>query len=763
MTSLQDNTNEYSDDSDDDLTSEMEESEESALLFYMVLVIELNELEKKNEPFIAYRLPNLWKTDPFSKNVAQFCFPDTTPFPTTEMENERFSFVLTEDDGDRRFGYCLRKLAQGTGLRMPICFVVLTYIPCEPLYNKILDRIAFHYESSSSKMLTQFLESVVQNDFPQPGQTFSVEIHDDSSGSDTWKLTRPEIDLALEQLPVDRILISLSSINILRIFTSLLVERRIIFCSKKISTLSNIAQVMMALIYPFVWQHIFIPILPESLLSYCCAPMPFVVGVLESHIDQVLKMPMDEVLIVMIDDDQFTRTPESDIDADVNLIPQKYFNELLKNLKLARKLAKRANGKKSRVKLQRPVTHQELQNSIQSVQNSFLQFFVELLGPAYRLGKSYSVDKFKQVSSSEMKPLLELFVCSQLYERFIRLHLLSDNFKNSLFEREIRLWLRKNNSESSGSSGSRIKLNYPTSCVSSADPLGRKIQSNFPGQKAPAQSLASRASRIYFPPSSNENSPSRQSSIPLKNLPVAPTRSGRSNTTIDYPSSVNNRFSRSPTAPVINQQKNQDPEPSIHNHHSSSDVPVYNFMFPSEPAPKAPSTSSRPISMMIQPDSNYLTSTSPKAPSLFGNFPTSTPPKPPTSSGPPSITPPKPNSSGPPSITPPKPSSQVVNSLPPLTKPPTTPSSGPPSITPPKPNSSGPPSIAPPKPSSINSPTNPIMLRKDPKEIKPPTEDAPQLPHRDEDWMASLSKRTQKKRKKTISADQFEGNNFENQ
>jgi DENN domain-containing protein 2 len=57
---------------------------------------------------------------------------------------------------------------------------------------------------------------------------------------------------------------------------------------------------MMALLYPFTWQHIFVPVLPPSLLNFCCAPMPFVVGILRSSLPEVLEMPMDTGVLLIL-------------------------------------------------------------------------------------------------------------------------------------------------------------------------------------------------------------------------------------------------------------------------------------------------------------------------------------------------------------------------------------------------------------------------------------------------------------------------------
>lgn len=69
--------------------------------------------------------------------------------------------------------------------------------------------------------------------------------------------------------------------NMMVIFASMLYERRIIFTSKKLKRLSACVQSANDIIYPMIWQHIFIPVLPMSLMDYLLAPMPFLIGVPE--------------------------------------------------------------------------------------------------------------------------------------------------------------------------------------------------------------------------------------------------------------------------------------------------------------------------------------------------------------------------------------------------------------------------------------------------------------------------------------------------
>ena len=50
-------------------------------------------------------------------------------------------------------------------------------------------------------------------------------------------------------------------------------------------------------------------VLPSSLLTMCCAPMPFVVGILSSALPEVSRLPLDEVLMLDIDHNKFLLTP----------------------------------------------------------------------------------------------------------------------------------------------------------------------------------------------------------------------------------------------------------------------------------------------------------------------------------------------------------------------------------------------------------------------------------------------------------------------
>lgn len=67
--------------------------------------------------------------------------------------------------------------------------------------------------------------------------------------------------------------------EMIEVFAAMLAERRIVFTSRHLDRLSACIQAANAFLYPMVWQHIFIPVLPWEFKDYLGAPMPYLIGV----------------------------------------------------------------------------------------------------------------------------------------------------------------------------------------------------------------------------------------------------------------------------------------------------------------------------------------------------------------------------------------------------------------------------------------------------------------------------------------------------
>nr|CAB3237337.1 DENN domain-containing protein 1B [Phallusia mammillata] len=103
------------------------------------------------------------------------------------------------------------------------------------------------------------------------------------------------------------------------IFASLMFERRVIFTSKNLGTLTSCVHSAEALLRPLHWQHIFIPVMPPHLLDYCLAPMPYLVGIHSSLMPRVRDMIYNDpdVVIANVDEEE-VETMHNDVESIPN-------------------------------------------------------------------------------------------------------------------------------------------------------------------------------------------------------------------------------------------------------------------------------------------------------------------------------------------------------------------------------------------------------------------------------------------------------------
>src|SRR5690606_12671860 len=96
----------------------------------------------------------------------------------------------------------------------------------------------------------------------------------------TINITRPPSN----QLPmVDfsyRPLFTLLSVdNIITIFGCLLLEWKVALCCSHYSLLTPVAEALVSLLFPLVWQGAYIPVMPLAMTDLLEAPVPFLLGI----------------------------------------------------------------------------------------------------------------------------------------------------------------------------------------------------------------------------------------------------------------------------------------------------------------------------------------------------------------------------------------------------------------------------------------------------------------------------------------------------
>ncbi|RXM34093.1 DENN domain-containing protein 2A [Acipenser ruthenus] len=354
------------------------------------------------------------ETEDQLKVIPQFCFPDARDWaPVQNFASETFSFVLTGEDGSRRFGYCRRLLPSGKGRRLPEVYCIVSRLGCFDLFSKILDEVEKR-RAISPALVQPFMRSIMEAPFPAPGRTITVKNFLPGSGTEVIMLCRP-LDSRLEHVDFECLFSSLNVRLLVRVFASLLLERRVIFTADKLSTLSQCCHAIVAMLYPFAWQHTYIPVLPPSMIDIVCTPTPFIVGLLSSSLPQLKELPIEEVLVVDLCNNRFLRQ----MDDEDSILPHKLQAALEHVLEKRKELACEKGE---------PSLNDSSSLSV-VVSEAIVRFFVEMvghyslfLGPGEREdeGAVFHRDAFrKAISSKSLRRFLEVFMETQMFAGFI--------------------------------------------------------------------------------------------------------------------------------------------------------------------------------------------------------------------------------------------------------------------------------------------------------------------------------------------------------
>ncbi|CAB1323400.1 unnamed protein product [Coregonus sp. 'balchen'] len=185
------------------------------------------------------------------------------------------------------------------------------------------------------------------------------------------------------------------------------------------STLSQCCHAVVALLYPFTWQHTYIPVLPPSMLDIVCTPTPFIVGLLSSSLPSLKELPIEEVLVVDLGNSRFLRQ----LDDEDSILPHKLQAALEYVLDKRKELAS-----------EMPTNSSSLSTM---VSETFVRFFVEMVGhyplfmgggdredesgaPSSPTPSCFQREAFrKAVTSKSLKRFLEVFMETQMFAGFV--------------------------------------------------------------------------------------------------------------------------------------------------------------------------------------------------------------------------------------------------------------------------------------------------------------------------------------------------------
>ncbi|XP_058389722.1 DENN domain-containing protein 1B isoform X3 [Diceros bicornis minor] len=261
--------------------------------FDLVLKVKCHASENE-DPVVLWKFPEDFGDQEVLQSVPKFCFPFDVERVSQNQVGQHFTFVLTDIESKQRFGFC--RLTSGG----KICLCILSYLPWFEVYYKLLNTLADYLAKELENDLNETLKSLYNHPVPKANTPVNLSVNQEIFiASEQVLKDQPSLvphsyfiapDVAgLPTIPESRNLteyfVAVDVNNMLQLYASMLHERRIVITSSKLSTLTACLHGSVALLYPMYWQHIYIPVLPPHLLDYCCAPMPYLIGIHSSLIE----------------------------------------------------------------------------------------------------------------------------------------------------------------------------------------------------------------------------------------------------------------------------------------------------------------------------------------------------------------------------------------------------------------------------------------------------------------------------------------------
>ncbi|XP_065100007.1 DENN domain-containing protein 1A isoform X2 [Paramisgurnus dabryanus] len=360
-------------------------------------------------PEVRRSFPDTYNEQETLQTIPKFCFPFNVDSMVVNQVGQNFTFVLTDIESKQRFGFC--RLSSGAHS----CHCILSYLPWFEVFYKLLNILADYTTKGQDSQWRELLESLHRLTIPDPGVPVHLSVHLFFTVPDPREL--PSIP---ESRNLTEYFVAVDVNNMLHLYASMLYERRILISCSKLSTLTACVHGAAAMLYPMYWQHVYIPVLPQHLLDYCCAPMPYLIGVHSSLMEKVRGMALDDVVLLNVD----TNTLETPFD-DLQNLP----NDVVSSLK-------------SRLRKVSSTTGDGVARAFLKAQAALFGSYRDALHIKLEEPITFCEETFVTHRSSTMRQFLQNAIQLQFFKQFIdgRLELLNsgEGFSDQ-FEEEINM------------------------------------------------------------------------------------------------------------------------------------------------------------------------------------------------------------------------------------------------------------------------------------------------------------------------------------
>ena len=148
----------------------------------------------------------------------------------------------------------------------PKCLVLLSHYPFHDTFRAVIKHLYKLSLGESPLPIERFISNFVA-EVPLPPQG-KIEVRYHLTGSRSLTISRPpENRLPLARFGYRPLFSALSTGNIMVVIGILLQEGRVALCSRSYALLTPVAEALISLLFPFVYQGIYIPVLPYNMLD----------------------------------------------------------------------------------------------------------------------------------------------------------------------------------------------------------------------------------------------------------------------------------------------------------------------------------------------------------------------------------------------------------------------------------------------------------------------------------------------------------------
>ncbi|ERL93682.1 hypothetical protein D910_10970 [Dendroctonus ponderosae] len=297
----------------------------SRLADYFVIVG--YDYQKERSGLILQRFPEKdWSDTPFIDGIEWFCQPQGWTLSTERQEPRFFVSVLTDVDANRHYCACLcfnetvaitpskpvdeeedavdgetpllkpiiPSILHSSIMYAPKCLVLVSRLDYIETFRNCLGIIYCVYVENMPVPLETLVGNILGCiQVPPPGGPqvrFSIGAGDRQALqpplSPSLPVTHTSVNLLFQQLGIR---------NVITLFCAIMTEHKILFHSKSYNRLTEACRALTALMYPFRYTHVYIPLLPAPLVEVLSTPTPFIMGVHSSLRSEVAEL-MDVIV-----------------------------------------------------------------------------------------------------------------------------------------------------------------------------------------------------------------------------------------------------------------------------------------------------------------------------------------------------------------------------------------------------------------------------------------------------------------------------------